>query len=303
MNGLEVLQRIMEERPTPVVVISGVSGRASTMTLQALERGAVDFVLKYTPGMDIDPIALQREIVAKVCQAARIRVVRSLPARATPSTESRFIPMLEQDEVVPASGSDAPHRPDNIVVIGASTGGPLALRELLAALPRDFSAGVLIVQHLPAAFTGVLAAQLRRHSRLPVDEAQHHEALPPGAVRVAPGDFHLLLRPNARMELRRGPAVGGHCPSIDVTMQAAAQAYGPHAKGVLLSGMGSDGVRGMLAIRNRGGETFAQDRGSSVIFGMPRRAIEEGVADHVGSPSEIAAMLTAADESGRRQAG
>jgi two-component system chemotaxis response regulator CheB len=308
MDGLEVLDRIMHDCPTPVLLLSGVSGRAAAATLQALDRGAVDFVLKYTPGVDTDPDALRREIVAKVRLAARIKVIRSLdqgqmrrepevkPPRRPggrgrqPSAETPLT--LSPAPVRQASPEEAPtYLAGGVVVIGASTGGPLALRELLGNLPADFSAAVLVVQHMPATFTRVLAAQLNRYVLLQVKEGEEGDRLQPGRVLVAPGDYHALVRGDGRLELVQGPKIAGHRPSIDVTMQSVAQVYGPRTRGVVLTGMGSDGALGLVAIRNRGGQTFVQEVSTCVVGSMPQQAIDRGVVDHIASPAEIAQLL------------
>jgi two-component system chemotaxis response regulator CheB len=178
-----------------------------------------------------------------------------------------------------------------LIVIGASTGGPLALRELLSGIPGDYPAAIVVVQHMPASFTGVLAAQLRRHVALDVREAEDGDLLRPGLALVAQGGLHLLLRPGLRVALRQGPAVGGHCPSIDVTMESAAQIYGSRVRGVVLTGMGDDGAMGLTAIRAKGGKTYAQDGESCIVNGMPLRAIEKGVVDFIAPPWQIAQML------------
>lgn len=281
MNGIEALDRIMHETPTPVVVISGLSRRAADATLQALERGAVDFVLKYTPGVDVDPAALRAEILSKVRLASRIKVIRSIAPRPG---------------VAPAD--PVRRRPDGVgvslcarvVVIGASTGGPVAVQTLLAGLPRDFSASVVVVQHMPALFTQVLATQLGRHVSLPVKEAANGDVLR-GGVFVAPGERHLLIRGHGVLEVTDGPKVAGHRPSIDVTMQAAAQAFGSRATGIVLTGMGNDGTNGLAAICRRGGRTYAQDSASCVVSSMPAQAVSRGVVERVGPPAELARLL------------
>jgi two-component system, chemotaxis family, protein-glutamate methylesterase/glutaminase len=291
MDGLEALAEIMRDCPTPVVAISGVSGRSAMRTLRALELGAVDFVLKYTPGENTRPEDLCREIVAKVRAASKVRVIRSRPQKPTLPA-----PLITAQP----TPQDMPGIRGGLIVIGASTGGPLALRELLSRLPEDFPAAILIVQHMPGAFTGVLAAQLHRHSSLRVREAEDGAALEAGLVLVAPGGFHLLVQPSLRVTLQKGPEVGGHCPAIDVTMESAAQAYGMQVKGVLLTGMGEDGAKGMAAIRARGGVTYAQDAASCVVNGMPLRAIERGVVDHIAPPAEIGDMLLRKAAAGTR---
>jgi two-component system chemotaxis response regulator CheB len=317
MNGLEALEHIMHDCPTPVVLVSGVSRRAASITLQALDMGAVDFILKYTPGVDTNPEALRQEIMAKVRAASQIKVIRSLRHRRPQDRET--VPALRpldrlgttqaQDTApsptypptTPKVDDTPPERaqrrdvlsflPGGVVVIGASTGGPVALRELLSNLPADFPAAVIIVQHMPATFTGVLAAQLNRQVPFKVKEAETGDRLQPGLALVAPGGHHLLLRPDSRVELNQGPEIGGHRPSIDVTMQSVAQLYGARAKGVVLTGMGNDGSLGLVSIRVKGGRTFAQDAASCVVSGMPQRAIEKGAVDHVAPPAKIAQLL------------
>jgi two-component system chemotaxis response regulator CheB len=311
MDGLQVLEQIMHDCPTPAIMVSGVSQQAATVTLKALEMGAVDFVLKYTPGTDTDPELLRQEIIAKVRAASHVKVIRSLR-----TTTRRQAPDLLQVKSRPDTGEPgspavvrvdsagdetanlfialpeaAPYLPFNVIVIGASTGGPVALRELLSHLPADFPAAIVVVQHIPAGFTEVLAAQLDRQVPIHVKEAATGDRLEAGLALIAPADHHLLLKSNASITLNRGPEIKGHRPSIDVTMQSIAQVYGSRTIGVVLTGMGSDGVLGLAEIRAKGGQTFAQDAATCVIDGMPRRAIERGVVDRVGSPVEIAHLL------------
>jgi two-component system chemotaxis response regulator CheB len=285
MSGLDALDRIVREMPTPVIVVSGLSREAADAALQAVRLGAVDFVLKYTPGADTDPETLGREITSKVRAASRVKVIRArgssglLARKAAPSA--------------PTPRRGAPPTGMSVVVIGASTGGPVALRELLSNLPADFPAAVVVVQHIPASFTGVLAAQLDRQVPMRVREAAAGETLRVGVVLIAPGDRHLRLRSSGRVELTSEPEVGGHRPSIDVTMRSAAEAFGAAARGVVLTGMGSDGALGMAAIRERGGRTYAQDSASCVVDSMPRAAAEGGAASRVAPPADIARMLRA----------
>lgn len=287
MGGLEALRQIMRRRPTPCVLISGVSGRAATQTLQALDDGAVDFVLKYQPGVSLDPEALRAEIVAKVLAAARVQVIRSLP----PASRRELGPLAA------ISGADVLSMPVpaaanlDLVVIGASTGGPVAIRELLQHLPEGFSAAIVVVQHLPPSFTAVLANQLGRHCSLEVREADHGDRLAPGKVFVAPGGRHLLFGPDGRVRLTRGVPIHGHQPAIDVVMQSAAEVFAGRTTGILLTGMGDDGAEGLVSIRRSGGRTFAQDEASCVVYGMPRRAVERGAVMTQAPVAEIARSL------------
>jgi two-component system chemotaxis response regulator CheB len=285
MSGIEVLQRLMHECPLPVILVTGGSRKAADLTLKALRLGALDYVFKYTPGVNTNPEVLRREIVSKVRTAARVKVLRACQERR--AFDAGGIP----DVPAPTRPEARPERPAEIIVIGASTGGPSALGELLEQLPEDFPAAILVVQHMPATFTGVLAAQLARKVRLRVKESEAGERLAPGLVLVARGDYHLLVGPDGRVTLLQGPKVCGYRPSIDVTMQSAAQVFGRRTRGVVLTGMGEDGVQGLVAIRHKGGRTYVQDASSCVVNGMPQRAVERGVVDHVARPAQIGVLL------------
>jgi two-component system, chemotaxis family, protein-glutamate methylesterase/glutaminase len=291
MNGIEVLDTIMRECPLPVVVVSGVSRQSADMTLLALKHGAVDFIFKYVPGVDTDPVGLREEIISKARMAAQIKVVRTIHSY-------RDMPQVEEQLLLktPAtSGKTAqPFFQGNVIVIGASTGGPVALRTLVCSLPEDFLDAVVIVQHMPPEFTRVFAAHLEQRARLKVQEAKSGDPIQAGRVLVAPGGYHLLFNPDGRVELNQGVEIAGHRPSIDVTMQSAAQIFGAHTRGIVLTGMGEDGIMGLLSIRSKGGKTFAQDEQSSIVYGMPQRAIKKGLADYVAPPEEIAKLLCSA---------
>ena len=280
MGGLAALDRIMTTRPTPVLLLSGVSGEAAAQTVEGLSLGAVDFLLKYVPGRDTRPEALRRELLAKVRVAAGVKVVRSLHTASTAPPAPAVRPVAAPAGPAPA-----------VIVVGASTGGPAAVRALLCGLPPDPPAGVLVVQHMPPRFTRALAALLGRQTRLPVREAADGDRLAPGLVLVAPGERHAVVGRDARVRLADGPKVNGHRPSIDVTMESAARALGPRAIGVLLTGMGEDGARGLAALRAAGARTFAQDAESCAVYGMPRRAAELGAVDETDAPAGIAARI------------
>ncbi len=278
MGGLAALELMMRRRPVPVVLLSGSSRTSAALTMRALALGAVDFVRKYTPGKDTDPAALRERLVGLVRLAAGVKVIRDQSSR--PKGRSGTIP-------APTAATARL----GVVVVGASTGGPAALRELLGGLTADFPAAVVVVQHMPDVFTKALAEQLDRHTPLAVAEAATGDRLRAGTVLVAPGNRHLEILADGRVEVRDGPKVGGHRPSVDVTMDSAVAVYGRRACGVLLTGMGSDGAGGLLRIREVGGRTFAQDAATCAVFGMPRRAIEMGAAEVVDTPRGIAVRL------------
>jgi two-component system chemotaxis response regulator CheB len=281
-RGLDLLDDIVSRTTTPVVVISGVTRRAASTTLRALEIGAVDFVLKCTPGTPIAPAALRREILMKVKAAASARLAP--PMRVETAAPSPSAPPRELAAVAPDPAM-------RVVVIGASTGGPQALRELVTQLPERFAPSCVIVQHLPASFATAFTAQLARYSRLPVDVAHTSDRLEPGRLLVAPGGRHLLLRGEGRIELRMPEEKDAYRPSIDTSMTSAADVYGRSAAGVVLSGMGGDGAEGLRRIRAAGGKGYVQDPATCVVGSMPSRALERAGADYVAPADRIGAML------------
>lgn len=288
MEGLTVLDHIMHEHPTPVVLISHASPHTVARTMEAVKMGAVDFLLTDTPEFDTDPAARCRTLLQKLRAAARVRVVRSLRSRQP--TRQPQIPTGKAGMGV-IQGTRGGSSPEGVIVIGASTGGPTALRELLSVLPTDFSAALLLVQHMPEAFTAVLAAQLDRYTAVTVREAVDGDRLEAGIAFVAPGGMHLRISAAGCVQLSREAAVGGHRPAIDVTMQSVAEHCGVHARGVILTGMGADGAMGLVAIHTHGGLTFAQDAASCVVDGMPQQARATGIVDYVDTPTQIGRRL------------
>lgn len=315
-SGLEVLREVMRTAPTPVVMVSGISSSSADVTCQALQEGAVDFILKYQPGVDIPAETLRREIVEKVRAASRVKVVRSvthtgvatssIPVADSPdASHRRFLKraasalarqsVQKSLDAVPVSVR--PHEPVSksppaldpcrVIVIGASTGGPTALRELLAQMPAELRAAVVIVQHLPNPFSKVLATQLQQQTSLPVHEARAGDRLQSGVVFIAPGDRHLLVDSAGRILLHNGPKVCGHRPSIDVAMESIGERFGERTIGVILTGMGNDGAQGIAYIHSRGGRTFAQSPETCVIGSMPASAMELGGVDRVADLAGI----------------
>lgn len=258
MNGLDFLERLMRLRPMPVVMVSTLTARGTEATLTALELGAIDCVEK--PG-GADPLGFGR-LADKVKIAARARV-RHKATRAEPAATDVFNPS------------------DKVVAIGSSTGGVEALLTIVERLSAN-CAPTVITQHMPASFTKSFAERLNRSSAATVSEARDGDPLVPGRVYVAPGgDFHLEVEGRGRLHCRvsRGDPVSGHCPSVDVLFASAAKAAKDHAVGVILTGMGRDGARGLLAMREAGARTLGQDEATSVVYGMPRAAFELGAVE------------------------
>jgi two-component system chemotaxis response regulator CheB len=281
LDGLGALERIMREAPRPVVMLTAASGAGDEMALRALERGAVEFVRKPSGPISLDLATIRDELVAALRAAAQVNIagVHDLAPRASHE---------------PAAAS-APGGASNVVIaIAASTGGPRALAELVPALPAELDASVLIVQHMPAGFTKTLADRLDALSALAVSEAVHGETIEPRHVYVAPGGQHMRLRSVGRSRvivLDDSPPVWGVRPSADPLFRSVADVVGSAAIGVVLTGMGRDGAAGLRTIRDAGGAGVAQDRESSIIFGMPQAAAAAGGATMVLPLAEIAPML------------
>lgn len=286
MDGLDFLERLMRLRPTPVVMVSTLTEKGSEVTLRALELGAVDFVAK--PKVDINGGMREyaQEITDKIRVAAHARICR----QASPGVASRH----NADVVLPAL-SNRIASTEKLIIIGASTGGTEAIKDVLVQMPPDCP-GILIAQHMPEAFTKSFANRLDSLCRISVQEAQGGERVLPGHAYVAPGHSHLLLKrsgTNYMTELSQAPPVNRHRPSVDVLFRSAANYAGRNVVGVILTGMGKDGAVGMQEMKNAGAYNFAQDEASSVVFGMPKEAIAQGGVDEVVSLHEIAGRALA----------
>jgi two-component system, chemotaxis family, protein-glutamate methylesterase/glutaminase len=266
----------------PVVMVSSLTERGCDTTLRALELGAVDFVTK--PKLDISTGVLQQaeKIVAKVKAAAsaKVRLQRTREAGATP-------------QAPPTHRTGTLRTTHGIVAIGASTGGTEALREVLCAVPAD-APGMVIVQHMPEKFTASFAARLNSLSRLEVREARDGDRVLPGLALLAPGDRHMQLVRNGaeyRVRIFTADPVNHHRPSVDVLFYSCAKNAGPNAAGIILTGMGNDGARGLLAMREAGSLTYAQDEATCVVFGMPKEAIALGGAAQVLPLERLASVI------------
>lgn len=291
MDGITFLENLMRLRPMPVVMVSSLTESGAEVTLRALELGAVDFVTK--PKLDVagSLAAYANEITAKVKAAAN---ARPRPRTVTPLASSAG-PKLSADAILPGGVRKAPvlRTTERIVAIGASTGGTEALREVLCALPPGAPA-IVITQHIPAAFSGPFAQRLDRSTALAVMEARDGQYLLPGHAYVAPGDQHLIVERDGaryRCRLNAGPHVNRHRPSVDVMFRSLAQNVGPNAVGILLTGMGDDGARGLQEMLEAGARTVVQDEQSSVVWGMPGSAVRLGAAEHVQPLHRIPALL------------
>ena len=290
MDGLTFLRNLMRLRPMPVVMVSSLTDRGADVTLDALALGAVDYLSK--PRIDI-AVTLRdytQELIEKVKAAATVKV-RALDAgRLAPA------PSLSADAILPRTRLGAALRTtERIIAIGASTGGTEAIKQVLASLPAD-APGIVIAQHIPKAFSTPFARRMNANCALTVCEAQDGQQIVPGHVYIAPGDRHLLVaRDGARYvcSLDDGAAVNRHKPSVDVLFRSVAQNAGRNAIGVLLTGMGKDGARGLLEMHAVGSRTLAQDEATSIVWGMPGEAVALGAVEEVRPLTEIAPRLCA----------
>lgn len=287
MDGITFLQKLMKQHPIPVVICSSLAGAGSETALKALESGAVEIIAK--PRMGIKQFLEEsRTIVCDTIKAAAMARVRRI-------TEIRKIePKLTADAVLQKPLMKAMiQTTEKIVAVGASTGGTEALRVLLEAMPLD-TPGIVIVQHMPENFTAAFSRRLDSICRVSVKEAENNDTVIRGRALIAPGNHHMLLkRSGARyyVEIKDGPLVSRHRPSVDVLFRSTAQYAGKNAVGVIMTGMGDDGSRGLREMKEAGAFTIAQDEESSVVFGMPRKAIELGAVDKVVSLENISRSI------------
>ena len=269
MDGLTFLEKLMRGHPMPVIMISSLTERGADITLRALALGAVDYIPK--PKMDVrnGTIEQSAEIIAKVKAASRAKMRGPAMAHAVPAQTHTS-----------AFHITATHK---VVAVGASTGGTEALKDLLSPLPADFP-GIVIVQHMPEAYTRQFAGRLDSLCRISVHEAKDEDRILPGHALLAPGGHHMaVVRRGMEYAVRvyRGERVNRHLPSVDVLFSSCARQLGKNALGVLLTGMGADGAKGLLEMKQADAFTIAQDESTSVVFGMPREAILLGAADQV----------------------
>ncbi len=284
MGGLEALQRIMLECPTAVLLLSSLTSDGGEVTLRGLELGAMDFVDKSSVQGHMNLLGLTDELLAKVRALASVPRAR-LGHAVEPGPEAR-----------PGSGPAGGDRAE-VVAIGTSTGGPPALQAIIPRLPAHLAAPLLVVQHMPPGFTRSRAERLDQRSRLRVREAEDGEVLKAGTVLVAPAGRHMKVRRRegqTRIWLDEEPKAALHRPAIDVLMASVAKVFGRRALGVLLTGMGADGVEGLRAIRAAGGRTLAESEESAVIYGMPKAAVEAGVVDQTVTLARMADEIVAA---------
>jgi len=281
LNGIAVLERVVGKAPVNFLMVSTLTQTGAQITFEALNKGAVDYITKPQPGNQSGLPEFRKQLIEKVLTAARLRTGRRrAPAKVAADD---VLPMLPPNQTRGWT-----------VAIGISCGGPQTLYRMLPAFPSDF-VPIVVTQHMPAQFTGPFAEHLNARCPMNVREARDNEPLQQGTILIAPGDRHLrLVRRGAQVftRLDSGPPVSGHRPSVDAMFRSVAEACGPRAVGVIMTGMGRDGADGIVALSKAGAHTIAQDEETSYVYGMPKAAVETGCVDHVVPLPQIPAAVS-----------
>lgn len=291
MDGITFLRQIMSERPTPVIICSTLTEAGAPTTLEALAAGAVTIITKPRVGLQ----QFLRDSAAELTDAIRVAARANVKRLGARPSRPASVPVKNTADVIlaPARERAMTQTTERVVVIGTSTGGTQALQEVLVDLPA-VCPGIVIVQHMPSHFTAAFAARLNSMCNIEVREAKHNDRVVPGCALIAPGGRHLLLmRSGAQyhVEIKDGPPVSRHRPSVDVLFRSAAKCAGPNALGIIMTGMGDDGARGLKEMRDAGAHTVAQDEASCVVFGMPKEAIRLEAAERIAPLDELARII------------
>ena len=280
MDGLTFLRKIMTQHPIPVVIISSLTEKGSQTAIRALEYGAIDIITK--PKLDTKKFFEESKI--RLCDAVKAAAISKIERKKMITPTLGVTPKLSADVILQKAQQTSMLKTTELVVaVGASTGGTEALREFLEALPHD-SPGIIIVQHMPEMFTRSFANRLNELCKITVKEAENNDSVLRGRALIAPGNYHMLLkRSGARyyVEIKSGPLVNRHRPSVDVLFRSTAKYAGANAIGIIMTGMGDDGAKGLLEMKEAGAFTIAQDEKSCVVFGMPKEAIKLGCVDKI----------------------
>lgn len=289
MDGVTAVSEIMQTVPTPIVMVSTLTAAGTDTTLRALEAGAVEIIAKPS-GLSHELANVGEKLAEAVTRASFARVQRRRP-----------LTLIPRPAGVIGSGSKASTIPAaQVVVIGSSTGGPPALTEVVPHLPDDISAGVLVVQHMPAGFTKALARRLDSLSAMEVVEASEGDIVAAGRVLIAPGDFHMRVGRDRRVHLDQAPSLHGVRPSVDITLDSVTEVYGRNATVAILTGMGRDGADGAARLEEAGGHVITQDEATCVVYGMPRVARERTKNATEAPIGQVAALLVSAVRAARR---
>lgn len=299
LNGIDALKRIMEECPVPVVMLSSTTKTGTENTMLAMEYGAVDFVAKPSGTISLDLHKVKDELVTKITQASQVSVLKIRKAEIP-----REILKNQVEKSVPITRNKRIEIPDRewitsrkkIVVLGTSTGGPRALQEVLTKLPKDIKAPILIVQHMPAGFTKSLATRLNQLSEIHVKEAEHDDIIQDGTAYIAPGGYHMGIRKkgsNYTIHLDNvSDPRAGHRPSVDVMFESVSQYHDFDKVAVIMTGMGSDGTKGLIQLKQNGQvKAITESAETCIVYGMPKAAYESNLVDDVADVDDIAKVI------------
>lgn len=272
MDGIEAVEQIMQECPTPIVMLSALTAEGADVTIKALQMGAVDFFLKHSLVSPVGKDGDIQELIDKIKIASKVdRIQLKMPSK--------------KPSILKKPGDKPPKihvsTMNRVIVLGSSTGGPRALNQVIPTIPGDIPAGILLVQHMPVGFTKSLAERLNDASELDVKEAESGDILKPGHVLIAPGGSHMTVDTDFGIDLNQGPQECGLRPAVNITMESAVNAFGNAVLGVVLTGMGSDGKRGAGLIRKAGGQVIVEHESTCVVYGMPKSVVEAGYADSI----------------------
>lgn len=292
MDGLTALQIIMKECPTSVLMISSLTTEGADVTLKALEYGAVDFIPKELSYVNINIIKIKEELLAKIKEIVRQRTVRERLKKV------RGLAQAKQPAAKAPTVHWLPKAPYSAVALGISTGGPMSLQKLIPRLSEGIKCPIFIVQHMPPKFTKSLAERLNGMSALEVKEAEDRELVRGGVVYIAPGGYHMMLSKSyggsVSINIAEEPADTLHKPSVDVMMSSVISIYGKHTLGVIMTGMGKDGLNAVKELKGLGGHCLAQDENSCVVYGMPKAVVDAGLADVVAPLENISEIINKA---------
>jgi two-component system, chemotaxis family, protein-glutamate methylesterase/glutaminase len=299
MDGLTALRHIMMEMPRPVIMISSLTNEGAEATLKALDLGAVDFIPKQLSKVSLDIVKIEANLIAKVKIVASRKLMHSRSRFSTPMARAPISAPAESAGSAPGRTAALPTLPSgsprrDVVAIGVSTGGPPAVQKVLSALPADFPASIVIAQHMPQAFTGPFAKRLDGLCKISVKEAEPGDRLKPGCCFVAPGGRHLVLKQmvsRVDLEITTEPASALYKPSVNVLMGSVANAVGRRALGVILTGMGNDGMEGIRLLKEKGGRALAQSDATCVVYGMPKAIVDAGLSDEIVDINDMAQAI------------
>ncbi len=297
MDGITALQKIMQDCPTSVIMLSSLTTEGADVTIKALEYGAADFIPKELSYINVNIIRIKDDLINKVKEIVKQRSLRERLKRIQRVNES--LNPAKQKSITPAAPlKSLPHIGYRAIALGVSTGGPFSLQKVIPRLDKNINIPIFIVQHMPPKFTKSLAERLNNLSEVEVKEAEDNEIIRNGVVYIAPGGFHMTVIKSEsgreKIRISREPSDTLHCPAVDVMIDSVVKIYGKHAMGIIMTGMGKDGFEGIKQLKLEGGYCIAQDEVSCVVYGMPKAIVDGGLADVISPLENISEVINKA---------